>query len=319
MTKARSETTENPDSSNQTKDSQTKLSPMIRRVSVLLFLSAVIAFFFSPANIPVAELLLFPCVDPRTPNTDSEFEAVRKLNIRVKEVTFPSLNGRILHGIFYEIPNTKRVFLFSHTKGNDIYLQLHKLRLFVGCGGSVFIYDYQGFGRSQGRATINGTCEDAVAAYDYLKTHEHRSPEDIVAIGESWGTGVTGQLITKRPVAAVIMHSGFSSLPSAARRTLFWLNLYPDWCFPERLDNTVVFSKPHPPLLIVHGRTDWVISVKEAERLYEKAIEPKSILILPKGHCTYGDGFEFAAAVRKFLDTAQQAKQRSTNQESIGQ
>jgi hypothetical protein len=36
--------------------------------------------------------------------------------------------------------------------------------------------------------------------------------------------------------------------------TLFWLSLYPDWSFSgQLLDNIAVFSKPHPPLLIIQA------------------------------------------------------------------
>lgn len=165
------------------------------------------------------------------------------------------------------------------------------------------MYDYQGFGRSQGSATVEGTCEDAVAAYDYLIQHEKRTAKDIIAVGESWGSGVTGQLVMQREVAGVIMHSGFASLVSAGRHRFFWLRLYPDWSFPKnlRLDNMAVFSKPHPPLLIVHGKTDIVIPCQEAKLLFERATEPKTLFLLPLGHCTFGKGNEFSVVVRRFL------------------
>jgi len=68
------------------------------------------------------------------------------------------------------------------------------------------------------------------------------------------------------------------------------------------MDNVSVFERLHPPLLIVHGKTDWIIPCREAERLYAKAVEPKSMVLFPKGHCTFGKGNEFAIAVRQFLN-----------------
>ena len=165
------------------------------------------------------------------------------------------------------------------------------------------MYDYQGFGRSEGQTTVDGTCDDALAAYDYLIHHEQRKAKDIIAIGESWGSGVTGQLAAQRELAGVIMLSGFSSLLSCAKDRLFWLRWYPKWSFPRQfdMDNASIFAKPHPPLLIVHGRRDYIIPCKEAENLYARAIEPKSILLFPKGHCTFGKGNEFAIAVRQWM------------------
>jgi fermentation-respiration switch protein FrsA (DUF1100 family) len=55
-------------------------------------------------------------------------------------------------------------------------------------------------------------------------------------------------------------------------------------------------------LQIVHGKKDYIIPVREAELLYAKAVEPKSILLFPKGHCTFRKGNEFAIAVRHFVN-----------------
>ncbi len=266
-----------------------------------------VVLFLSPSNVPLYDLIIFAVPDPRTPNIDSDLQALRTQGIKCGEVVFPSKNGMLLHGLFFERADTKRVFLFSHPKGNNIYAQFPKARLLLGCGGSVFLYDYQGFGRSQGRASIQNSCEDALAAYDYLRDHEKRSAKDITAVGQSWGSGVTGHLAQSRDLAGVVMISGFSSLRQAGRETFFWLRCYPDWTFPAaaNLDNLSVFSKPHAPLLLVHGKNDSVVSWAEAEQLYAAALDRKSLLLLPVGHSGVGDGVEFAVALRKFLEENQ--------------
>ena len=227
---------------------------------------------------------------------------MRSFNLDAQEVVFPSKNGNLLHGIFVKAPDTRRVFLFSHGKGNNIYTQLRKAQCFSACGASVLMYDYQGFGKSQGRPSIEGACEDGLAAYDYLVTQLKYNPKDIVALGQSFGTGVTGQLALQRELAGVVMLSGFSSLKSAGRDTFKWLRLYPDFCFPKQmLDNVAVFNKIHIPLLIVHGTADSVISWHEATRLYEKASQPKSILIMEgAGHSSFGKGNVFAVTLKQW-------------------
>jgi uncharacterized protein len=274
-----------------------------KMITALVIPAVLLLLFLSPANHWLYEVLIFPCPDPRTPDISADLQQLKKSSFSCREVVFPSANGKLLHGIFCECPGTRRVLLISHGKGNNMYLLLQKARIMLGCGASVFMYDYQGFGRSQGRPSIEGTCEDGIAAYDYLVKHEQRRGSDIIAIGESWGSGVTGQLASRRPLAGVIMHSGFSSLPSAGRSRYFWLRFYPDCCFlGQKMDNVAVFSKPHPPLLIVHGKTDTTIPFQEAERLYEKACTPKSVVWLENGHCCYGKRNEYGLAVRKFLE-----------------
>ena len=280
-----------------------RLPSRVKLFAAISISVVLLVLFLAPMNAPLYNLLLFPYSDPRTPSIDGALQEFRGQNFVPREIVFPSKNGRLLHGILFERADTPRIFLYNHTKGNNMYLQISKAHLFFCCGASVFMYDYQGFGRSEGRTTAGGTCEDALAAYDYLIQHEHRKGKDIIAIGESYGSGVTGQLATHRELAGVIMLSGFSSLISCAKDKLFWLRWYPLWSFPREfnMDNVSVFERVHPPLLIVHGKTDVIVPCGEARTLYARAAEPKSMLLFPKGHCTFGKGNEFAIAVRQFL------------------
>lgn len=269
-------------------------------VAVTSFVS--MALFFSPQNRALYDLLMFPCPDPRTPDITQELDRIRAANIDTREVQFKSSNGRVLHGMFFGMPGTKKVIFYCHGKGNNIYCQFPKVRMLLGFGASVFMYDYQGFGKSQGRVSIEGSCEDALAAYDYLIKEENRSGKDIIAFGQSFGSGVVGQLAAQRELGGVVIHSGFASLVSAGRDTFFWLRWYPAWAFPQqRMDNIAVFSKPHPPLLIVHGTTDQILSYRRAAELFEKSAEPKAMLTLPNGHSSFGKNGEFIVAMRKFM------------------
>lgn len=167
------------------------------------------------------------------------------------------------------------------------------------------MYDYQGFGRSEGRASMQTVVDDAVAAYDYLIEEEKRSPHDIIAFGESYGCGVSGQLSERRKLAGVILQSGFSSLMIAVRDRLFWLRYYPDFAFPKSIvmDNVAVFSKPHPPFLIVHGKKDTTINFYHASTLYDRSLPPKRMLAVPDGpHCCFGSADQFHKTVTEFLN-----------------
>jgi fermentation-respiration switch protein FrsA (DUF1100 family) len=260
--------------------------------------------FLVPVNSALYDVLMFPAPDSRIPNVDAEFARLEKNGVTKKEVILKSANGKRLEGWFLEVPGTRRVFLYSHSKGNNIYAKIHVAESLLTCGGSVFMYDYQGFGKSEGRASLQNACDDGVAAYDYLIDNEHRSDKDIIGFGESIGSGVTGQLLKKRRLAGVIFQSGFASMKSAAMDKAFWLRFYPDWCFPRQImDNMEVFSKPHPPLLISHGTNDHVVSYENAMMLYNTAIPIKMFLTMPGGgHGSVGAKGEFYIAVRKFLN-----------------
>lgn len=256
-----------------------------------------------PVNTPLYNLIMFPCPDPRTPDVSMEIAQICQNGISCKDITLKSANGRLVYGWFFENPSTRRVFLYSQGKGNNRYRKLHMVDRLIKCGGSVLVYDYQGWGRSQGQASVQGACDDAVAAYDYLVQSAGRKPGEIIAYGESFGSGVTGQLATKRPLAAVILMSGFASLRSVGRETYPLLRLYPDCTFPSQImDNTRVFSKPHAPLLMIHGQRDHVISFDNAKSLFDAACAPKEMLVLPQGrHVSFGNHNEWASAIKNFI------------------
>ncbi|MBS1956269.1 MAG: alpha/beta hydrolase [Cyanobacteria bacterium SZAS-4] len=88
-----------------------------------------------------------------------------------------------------------------------------------------------------------------------------------------------------------------------SRETLPWLRLYPDWCFPRQiLDVAAVFRKPHPPLLLIHGQDDTVTCVKNSKEIYNQALDPKSLVVLPGvGHCSFGKSNEAVDAIKTFL------------------
>lgn len=275
-----------------------------RSAAAIAFTFALLYLFLAPINSPLYELLMFPLVDPRTPDRSKEFTQLSQMHVSRKDVVFRSANGKKLRGWFFELPGTKRVFLFSHGKGENIFAKLDTAKLLLLSGGSVFMYDYQGYGLSEGKASITNACNDAVAAYDYLVNEEHRKGKDIIAFGESFGSGVSSQLLLKRPLAGVIFQSGFTSLMRAGRDRLVWLKAYPDWAFPEylKLDNAAVFSKPHPPLLIIHGKCDRQVLYANAEDLYKQSVEPKMLMPVVDGpHCCFGKQDEFLACIRSFL------------------
>jgi len=153
---------------------------------------AILYLVLAPFNQPLYNLLLFPIPDPRIPSVQDELDRLRARGIESRFVEFRSANGRKIRGLFMRVPNAHRVFLYSHAKGNNLFGKLHVAENLLTCGGSVLSYDYQGYGQSEGKASIAGSCDDAVAAYDYLRNSEHYKAKDIIAYGESFGSGVTG-------------------------------------------------------------------------------------------------------------------------------
>jgi len=223
------------------------------------------------------------------------------MHTTIEDVTFNSANGKKSHAYFMKFPGSKKVIVYSHGNGGNIEYRLPPAFSLMSLRCSVFLYDYEGYGSSEGTPTLSNVCDDAVGAVDYLENHEHYKPKDLVLFGESLGTGVTCELSKRRQSGAIILVSGFSSLIGAGRDKLWWLRLYPDWMFPTpHMDNLATLSKPHPPLMIAHGTKDGILNHSYSEELMRGACSPKVFVSVPNGD----HGNEVYNA--EFLKTARQ-------------
>ncbi len=222
-------------------------------------------------------LMFFPVSFP-----DSVTEVPSLEGIVGKEYFFKGKSGQSIHGWHWHNPKAKYTFLFSHGNSGNLTIRLETSRHLLNAGASVFVYDYQGFGKSTGSPSVEGICEDAETAHDFLVRDLGLKESDILLYGESLGAAVSTYLSTVRECSGIVMQSGFSSLKRIAREHFPLLSLYPDLLFPRPpLDSLKVLQSPHPPVLIIHGEQDTVISVDHSQELYEGAVGRKRLLRLP--------------------------------------
>lgn len=249
---------------------------------------------------PIYDKLLFH------PTVTGPFDAHAIVGTRIENVSFPGKNGVMLHGWFLKVPDAKRVVLLSHGNGGNLTDRMPLMAMFLRDGQSVFIWDYEGYGRSQGSPSLDNFCVDGLAAFNWLVANKGYAESQIIVFGESLGTAVTCQIASQRKVAGIILQSPFTSLPTLARQKVLFLKLFPNQLFPKtgQLNNLAILSKPHAPLLIVHGKQDRLIPFEHAKKIYEQAAAPKTLVELPNaGHNDiYEVDFEqYNAAVKEFL------------------
>lgn len=204
-----------------------------------------------------------------------------------RPVTFPvkrngkvlKLSGLLLKG---EEPNGK-VVLFSHGNSGCLDHRLGDYRVSILLKNfDVFEYDYEGYGRSQGEAHYVNLVDDAMAAYDFLRTSGY-SQSNIVFYGESLGGGVTTELARLRRPAALILDCTFVSPEYFAKDRTWLARIYPQLLFPRPFFNNLDYlESTHPPCLIISGAQDGTIAPNHSNILSRGA----KLLRLPEsGHC----------------------------------
>jgi uncharacterized protein len=200
-----------------------------------------------------------------------------------REVFFAARDGSRLHGWLFLKPGASHIFILFPGNAGDIPRRLEFFKLLLASGASVFTYEARGFGLSQGHATIASIGEDGESAYDYVSRTLAFDSARIVLYGVSLGTTVAAHVSTVRKAAALILQSGFASLPDIAYERVPFLRIYPRCLFPHSpdLSNLAVVSRPHVPLLVMHGALDTLIDMHHSRRIFEQALAPKRLIICP--------------------------------------
>ena len=104
----------------------------------------------------------------------------RLSGLPLEEARFQAADGPRLFGWYVRAPQSPAVLLWCHGNAGNIIHRLQNLRELYRVGLSVLLFDYRGYGRSEGRPSEQGLYRDALAAYDYLITDERVSPGRVV-------------------------------------------------------------------------------------------------------------------------------------------
>lgn len=178
-----------------------------------------------------------------------------------------SANGSLISALYLPNPSARFTLLISHGNAEDLGDDRDWLEDLRRAGFSVFAYDYQGYGTSQGKATERSVYDDENAAYAYLTASLKIPPERIIIFGRSVGSGPAVRLAARRPAAGLILQSPFVS----AFRVITRIPLLPFDEFPNHKE----ISRVRCPVLIIHGDRDGVIGLWHGQKLFALANEPK--------------------------------------------
>jgi fermentation-respiration switch protein FrsA (DUF1100 family) len=151
-----------------------------------------------------------------------------------------------------------------------------------GLGLNCFIFDYRGYGASQGRPSENGTYLDARAAFRWLIKKKGIAPERIVVFGWSLGGSIGAYLAGKVKVAGLVIDSTFTSYTDIGRK--FYPYMPVRWFARFKYPTIDYVRKVKCPVLVIHSRNDEVVPFEFGLKLYEAAGEPKEFIELFGGH-----------------------------------
>jgi fermentation-respiration switch protein FrsA (DUF1100 family) len=178
-------------------------------------------------------------------------------------IKLATADGTRISAIYLANPAAAYTLLFSHGNAEDIGDNRSFFQELRAAGFAVFAYDYHGYGTSGGTPSEKTVYSDIDAAYDYLTGTLRVPPGRIISFGRSVGNGAAIDLASRKPVAGLIVQSGFTT----AFRVLTHVPLVPF----DKFRNVEKIQRVKAPILFMHGRADRVIPFRQGIALYERA------------------------------------------------
>jgi fermentation-respiration switch protein FrsA (DUF1100 family) len=212
------------------------------------------------------------------------------------EVKIMSGHGERINAVYLEHPAAKRTILFSHGNAEDLSNVVPFMRQFHDLGYSVLMYDYRGYGTSEGSPSSRNAKQDVAAAYDWLVQEKGIAPQSIISQGRSLGGALAIWLAAHREVGGLIAEISFAS---AFRVKTRWPLL--PW---DKFDSLKSIRRAECPVLVIHGTADEIIPFWHGQKLYEAATKQKEHLWIEGGthyDYVYVAGEEYIGAIQRFI------------------
>jgi fermentation-respiration switch protein FrsA (DUF1100 family) len=226
------------------------------------------------------------------------------LGLRFEDARLVAEDGTALHGWFLPVEGSRYTVVVCHGNAGNISHRLDRaLLMHAKLKTDVFLFDYRGYGQSEGEPDEQGTYRDARAALRYLVTGRGIDRAKVIVFGESLGAAVALQLALQEPVRALVLEAPFTSIADMARSVPPFLPL--GRLLRTRYDNVGKVAGLRMPLLVLHGERDTTVPFVHGRRLFEAAPEPKRFFAIPgAGHNdTYVIGGDaYWQAWKGFLD-----------------
>ncbi|MDP6539247.1 MAG: alpha/beta hydrolase [Planctomycetota bacterium] len=227
-----------------------------------------------------------------------------------EEHYFEASDGVRLHGWWIPADPGAGAVLLCHGNGGNIAGRLHIASALHEMGLAVFLFDYRGYGNSEGAPDEEGTYLDAVAAWERVTGPLGVAAERLILQGESLGGAVAVELAGRRAAAGLVVESSFTSLADIGAAAYPWL--------PVRALARIRYGTIDKlgaldlPILLLHSPADEIVPFSHSERLLAAAGGDARLWRTSGGH--NDGGFtrraEDLETVREFYEACLEGEQR---------
>lgn len=223
-------------------------------------------------------------------------------SLKYDDVELTAKDGTLLHAWYVNAENPKGVILFCHGNAGNLSDRVDTVKIFHELEMDVMIFDYRGYGKSEGSPSEKGTYQDAEAAWDYLVQKKEIPPDKIIIVGRSMGGAIAAKLASEKESAGTVIESAFISIPEIAHDLYPFLPLISVFSKIRYPTNDYI-KKINTPIMLVHSVDDEIVNIRHGEKNFKDANNPKKFIKLSGSHndCYFNCESVYRKAYKDFI------------------
>ncbi|MDH5612865.1 MAG: lysophospholipase [Gammaproteobacteria bacterium] len=224
-----------------------------------------------------------------------QFATPDRLGVMYEDVEIETQDRIKLHGWkLLAKDEVHGTVLFFHGNGENISSHFANVYWLTDYGYDVYLFDYQGYGKSGGIAQLDAVITDAEAMIEY-SVRQLAKNENLIVMGHSLGGSLAIYAVAhsnyKDRIKTLITVEAFSDYRQVTRDVLAtsWLTWLLQWPLSFAVDNSyrpldAIADVSPIPLMLMHSKQDEIIPFAHVQALYEEAKEPKKLQVVIGGH-----------------------------------
>jgi alpha-beta hydrolase superfamily lysophospholipase len=193
-----------------------------------------------------------------------------RFNQRFQEVSIQTEDNILLNAVLFKSDSPKGVIFYLHGNAGSINSWGDVADVYTSLQYDVFILDYRGYGKSQGRISSQQQFyQDVQTAYEKLKTMYDESK--IVVLGYSIGTAAATKIASTNHPKLLILQSPYYSLTDLMKHLY---PIIPTFILRYKFETNKFIKECAMPIVIFHGDKDEIIYYNSSVKL--KALMKKT-------------------------------------------
>lgn len=238
------------------------------------------------------------------------------LSLVYEEVDVTAADGVRLSGWYLPASQPRHALLYCHGNAGDIRDWVYAAPPFLDAGISLLIWDYRGYGSSQGKPSEEGLYLDGEAMWRWLRERSEKEGLPASILGKSLGSAVAIHAALDQPPFRLILDSALASMREVVAGVATWI---PKAAIPLMFESLAKVPALTCPTLLLHGGRDSLVPLHHGQRLYQAVTAPKQLHIIePAEHNNISMYPEYYRQIEAFLEIQSEATPQDRTDNASG-